>query len=109
VHAPTEEKSDHSKDNFYEESEQVFDHFPKYLMQILLRDFNAKLATKDTFKPTTGSKNLHEDSNDNDVRVVNFAHQNILLLKARCSRTEIFINTPGPLLMGRHIIRSITY
>jgi exonuclease III len=30
VHAPSEEKSDESKDSFYEELEQVFDHFPKY-------------------------------------------------------------------------------
>jgi hypothetical protein len=38
VHAPSEEKSDDSKDSFYEELE----HFPKYHMKILLRDFNAK-------------------------------------------------------------------
>jgi hypothetical protein len=30
VHALTEEKCDDSKDNFYEELEQVFYHFPKY-------------------------------------------------------------------------------
>jgi hypothetical protein len=29
VHAPSEEKSDDSKDSCYEELEQVFDHFPK--------------------------------------------------------------------------------
>jgi len=29
VHAASEEKSDESKDSFYEELEQVFDHFPK--------------------------------------------------------------------------------
>jgi hypothetical protein len=29
VHAPTEEKSGETKDSFYEELEQVFDHFPK--------------------------------------------------------------------------------
>ena len=28
VYAPSEEKSDESKDSFYEELEQVFDHFP---------------------------------------------------------------------------------
>ena len=39
VHAPSEEKSDESKDSFYEELEQVFDHFPKYHMKILLEDF----------------------------------------------------------------------
>ena len=31
VHAQSEEKSDDSKDSFYEELEQVFDHFPKYV------------------------------------------------------------------------------
>jgi hypothetical protein len=44
VHAPTVEKCDDSKDSFYGESEQVFDHFPKYHMKILLGDFNAKLG-----------------------------------------------------------------
>ena len=35
VHAPSEEKSDGSKDSFYEELEQVFDHFPKYNVKML--------------------------------------------------------------------------
>jgi hypothetical protein len=30
VHAPTEEKNDDSKDSFYEELKQVFDHFPLF-------------------------------------------------------------------------------
>ena len=38
VHAPSGEKSDDSKDSFYEELEQDFDHFPKYHMKILLGD-----------------------------------------------------------------------
>jgi hypothetical protein len=36
VHAQSEEKSDNSEDNFYEELEQVFYHFPKKHMKILL-------------------------------------------------------------------------
>jgi len=46
MHAPIEEKSDDSKDSFYEELEQGFDHFPKYHMNILLGDFNAKVGTE---------------------------------------------------------------
>ena len=42
VHAPSEEKSDEVKVSIYEELEEVFDHFPKYYMKILLGDFNAK-------------------------------------------------------------------
>jgi hypothetical protein len=41
-------------------------------MKILLGDFNAKVGKEDIFKPTIGNENLHEISNDNGVRVVNF-------------------------------------
>ena len=51
----------------------MFDHFPKYHMNILLRDFNAKLGGEDIFKPTVWNESSHEDSNDNGVRAVNFA------------------------------------
>jgi len=34
-HAPSEEKSDYAKDRFYEELEQVFDHFLKCHIEIL--------------------------------------------------------------------------
>ena len=70
VHAPSEEKSDESKDSFYEELEQVFDHFPKYHMKILLGDFNAKVGRENIFNPTIGNDSLHQDSNDNGVRLV---------------------------------------
>jgi hypothetical protein len=42
-------------------------------MNILLRDFNAKLGGEDSFKPTVWNESSHEDSNDNGVRAVNFA------------------------------------
>ena len=49
VHASTEEKSDDSEDILYNELEQVFEHFPKCHMKILLGDFNAKLRREDIF------------------------------------------------------------
>ena len=52
VHAPSEDKSDDTKDSFYGELEQVFDHFPKYDMKILLGDFNGKVGRENIFKPT---------------------------------------------------------
>jgi hypothetical protein len=42
VHVPSEEKSDDSKDRFYEELEQVFEHFHKYHMKIVLGDLMQK-------------------------------------------------------------------
>jgi hypothetical protein len=55
------------------ELEHVFDHFPKYRMKMLLGDFKAEVEREDIFKPTTGHKSLQQDSNDNGVRLVNFA------------------------------------
>jgi hypothetical protein len=70
--APTEDKTDDVKDSFYKELERVFDKFPKYHMKIML-DFNAKVGREDIFKLTIGNESLHEISNDNGVRLVNFA------------------------------------
>ena len=109
VHAPSEERSDDSKDGFYEELEQVFDNFPKYHMKILLGDFNAKVGRENIFKPTTGNESLHQDSKDNGVRIVTLPQQKIRLLRAQCSHTKTFISTPGPLLMGTLTTRLITY
>jgi exonuclease III len=81
VHAPTEDKDDDIKDSFYEEPEQVFDKFPRYHMKILLGDFNAKVGKEDIFKPIIGNESLHEASNDNGVRVVNFATPKYLIVK----------------------------
>ena len=75
VQAPGEEKSDESKDSFYEELEQVFDHFTKYHMKILLRYFNEKVGRANVFKLAIWNERLHQDSNDNGVRLVNLPHQ----------------------------------
>jgi hypothetical protein len=42
-------------------------------MKILLGDFNAKVGRENIFKPTIGNESLHQDNNDNGVRIVNFA------------------------------------
>jgi hypothetical protein len=60
AHVPTEDKIDHAKDSFYEESEHVFDKIPKYHIEILLGDFSAEVGREDVFKPTVGNESLHE-------------------------------------------------
>jgi hypothetical protein len=82
VHAPCEDKRDDVKDSFYEELGRVFDQFPRYDMKILLGNFNAKVGRENIFKPTTGNESLHEISNDNGVRIVNFATSKNLVVKS---------------------------
>ena len=67
MHTQSQEKSDDSKASFYEELEQVFDHFPKYHMKILLG-----VVKEYIFKLTIGNEGLHQDRNENGARKVNF-------------------------------------
>jgi hypothetical protein len=82
VHAPTQDKNDDVKDSFYGELERVFNKFLKYHMKSLLGDFSAKVGREVIFKPTIGNESLHEISNDNGVRVVNFATSKNLIVKS---------------------------
>jgi len=51
-------------------------------MKILLGDFNAKVGREIIFKPTIGQESLHQDSNDNGDRLVNFATSKNLVVKS---------------------------
>jgi len=42
-------------------------------MKILLGDFNAEVGNENIFKPTIGNESLHQDSDNNGVRIVNVA------------------------------------
>jgi hypothetical protein len=81
VHEPTEDKSDYMKDSFYEEPEHVFNQFPKYHMKIL-SDFKAKVGIEDIFKPSIKNESSYEISNDNGVRIINFATSRYVIVKS---------------------------
>jgi len=40
------------------------------------------VGRENIFKPTTENENLHQDSNDNGVRIVNFSISKILVVKS---------------------------
>jgi hypothetical protein len=48
----------------------------------LLKDFSAKAGREGILKLTIGNESLHEISNDNGVRVVNFATSENLIVKS---------------------------
>jgi hypothetical protein len=50
-------------------------------MKILLDDFNAKVGRESVFKPTIRNESSREISNENVVRVVNFATSKNLVVK----------------------------
>jgi len=50
-------------------------------MKILLGHINAKLGREDIFKLTIENESLHQESNDNDVRIVRSAASKNLVVK----------------------------
>ena len=79
---PTEDKDDDIKDSFYEEIERFFDQLPMYHIKILLGDFNAKVGRENIFQPTIGTESVHPESNDNGIRLVNFATSKNFIVKS---------------------------
>jgi len=62
---------------------RFFDHFPKYHVKILLGHFTAKVGRENIFKLTIRNDNLHQDSNNNGIRIVNFAILKNLYVKSK--------------------------
>jgi endonuclease/exonuclease/phosphatase family metal-dependent hydrolase len=71
-------------------------------MNILLGDFNAKVGREDIFKPTIGNESSHEISNDNGVRVVNFATSINFVIKNTMFSYRSIHKYTWPFLMDRH-------
>jgi hypothetical protein len=78
-HAPTADKTDDVKDSFYKKLERVFVKFP---MKIPLGNLSTKVGREDIFKPTIRNESLHEISNDNGLKLVNFATSKNLRVKS---------------------------
>jgi hypothetical protein len=95
VHVPTEDEDDDIKDGLYKELKRVFDQLHRYHMKILLGDFNAEVGKEDIFKLMIGNENLHEVSNDNGVRVVNFTITENLIVRSTTLPHHIIHNHTG--------------
>ena len=51
-------------------------------MKILQGDFNAKVGRENIFKPTIENESLHQDNNDNGVKILYFATSKNLVVKS---------------------------
>ena len=51
-------------------------------MKIVLGDFNAKVGCEDIFRPTIGEYSLHNENNDNGVKLISFVTSKNLAVKS---------------------------
>jgi len=61
------------------------------------------------FKPTVANESLHQDSNDNGIRIVNITTSKNLVVKSTMFPHRNIHKYSGHLLMGRLTTKLITY
>jgi len=66
-YAPTEDKNNDVKNDFYESLENVYDSLPGNTIKIIVGDLNAQIGRESSHGPTIGQESLHLTSNDNGV------------------------------------------
>ena len=76
IYAPTEDKDDETKEQFYEELQRTQDRAPKHDVKIIIGDMNAKLGKEKVFSQVIGRHTLHSISNVNGEMVANYAISN---------------------------------
>jgi exonuclease III len=76
VYAPTDDTEDEITDEFYATLQLVCDELPKYDAVITLGDFNAKLGKEQMYRDIIGRHSLHETTNNNGYRLIQYATAN---------------------------------
>ncbi|XP_058120479.1 craniofacial development protein 2-like [Anopheles ziemanni] len=94
VHAPTEDKDEEEKDLFYGRLAKLYESCPRYDVKIILGDFNAKVGRESMYRQYIGTHSLHEHSNENGSRLVQFAAaSNLVIGSTKFARRDIHKTT----------------
>ena len=77
AYAPTEDKTEEIKEQFYDDLQYMVDKVPKSDQIIILGDdVNAKLGKESAYQKITGKHTLHEETNRNGELLCDFAAAN---------------------------------
>ena len=112
VYAPTEDAEDEIVDEFYAKLQLVCDELPKHDAVITLGDFNAKLGTERMYRDTIGRHSLHDTTNNNGFKLIQYAvANNFKVLSTWYPRKDIYKGTwriPGTNVTNQidHILMS---
>jgi hypothetical protein len=79
IHAPTKEGV---KDQFYEQLERAYAAYPSHDVKLVMGDPNAKVDRETVHQPTIGKLSLHESTNENGLRLVDFAAGRQMVIKS---------------------------
>ena len=94
VYAPTEEKTDEIKEQFYNDLQHVIDNIPKSDTIIVMGDFNAKLGKEQVFRTVSGIHTLHNVTSGNGELLCQFmAENNMIVMSTQFEHKRIHKGT----------------
>jgi hypothetical protein len=71
--SPTEDAEDVDKDAFYEALGNAYDQCAFHHIKIVVGNFNSQIGKENIFGKTTGSFSVHNKTNKNGLRLIDFA------------------------------------
>ena len=77
-----EEAEEEEKDEFYTKMEEEINKVQRHDVKMILGDLNAKIGREELYRSTIGKESLHEDSNDNGLRLIDFAIEKKMIIKS---------------------------
>ena len=93
AYAPTEDKGEEEKVEFYNKLERICSRVPKYEMLIIMGDFNAKVGREECRHKVSSKHCLHEHSDENGSLLVQFAIRNNFYIKSTFPHNTIHMGT----------------
>ena len=82
IHAPTNDSEEEAKDEFYEQLERAYSACPKNDVKLVMGDANAKVGRETVYQPTIGRYSLHDSTNENGLRLIDFAAGRQMAIKS---------------------------
>lgn len=85
VYATHNERPEEEKDTFYHQLERAHASCPRHDVKVVIGDFNAQAGREEVFRPAIGRFSLHSETNENRLRMINFAAANDMVISSTCS------------------------
>ena len=80
AYAPTEDKTEEIKEQFYDDLQYMVDKVPESDLMIILGDVNAKLGKEPAYQKIIGKHTLHEETNRNGELLCDIAAANNMIV-----------------------------